>query len=312
MNSKCVALGIDVGGTSIKYGLIEFDGREVYALERPTKIGEEDSSVRVTLVKIIEETIAVAKAMGAITCCIGVGVPGLVSNSNIILTCDNIPELINLPLADIVQNSVGLSTCIYNDADAAAFSEFQVECQQGDTALFVSLGTGIGGALYIHGQAFQGQFGMGGELGVFPMSINGKVQNWEDIASTQALLKHYRQRLDPNVYPDHLIDGHFLVERYVAHDPIAIQCINEFLHYLALGLAGYINVFNPARVIIGGGFSTAITTFMPALIDHIKHYVIPQAFKSVEIIAAKSGNKAGFKGAALLALKHTRSALSIL
>ena len=233
---------------------------------------------------------------------IGVGTPGLVNKQGIVLGgADNIIGWENVPLGQLIQEQLFLPTFVGNDADMMAIGEVNIAGNKAATAIFITLGTGIGGAIIINGQLFSGHFGLGGELGVFPMVINDKVQYWEDVASTVAMVKKYQAKYSDRTAK---IDGKYIVEKYLAKEPLAIEVINETTHLIGMGIAGYINIFNPEVVIIGGGISEAGDFFLEKIKAQLPKYALPPCLQSVQIIRASLGNRAGFIGAGIYGLNE--------
>jgi glucokinase len=299
---ESVSIGIDIGGTSIKYGIVNSKGHPIWESKRPTKAKTTKDLVKNNVLDAIHETIAVAKQKGLQPICIGIGTPGLVSNNVILGGADNIEGWSNVHLGAYIQEACDLPTWVANDVDAMAFAEYKNSFNNNESVIFITLGTGIGGAMIINGELFQGHFGCGGELGVFPMIVDGEVQNWEDVGSTSALIRLY-EKLSGEKNQD--VNGKYLIDQFLKGNTIAKQTIAAWTKYVGLGIAGYINVFNPKSVVIGGGISEAIDLFLGEIVKHVNTYALKECAQNVTIIPAKLGNKAGLTGAALYALSKT-------
>lgn len=298
-----VAIGIDIGGTAIKYGLVGVDGSVFWSSERPTRAKSSRKEVESNILSAAKEAQQAAKSLKLKVNSVGVGTPGLVNNQNLVLGgADNIVNWVNVPLGELVRNHLDLPTFVANDADMMAMGEFVLNKEGKDTIIYITLGTGIGGAIFVNGELFQGHNGLGGELGVFPMIVNDRVLNWEDVASTSALIKMYKDRCkDEQLKPK--INGKYILKKYHEDELLAKDVISVFTEFVAMGLAGYVNVFNPKKIIIGGGISAAGEFFIEKIKLGVEKFAIKECYKDVEILAAKLENNAGFIGAGIYANK---------
>jgi len=296
-------IGIDLGGTSIKYGLVGQNKKVYWNSKKPTKAQTSSQEVIDNILRAIIETTNQAKQLNFRVKSIGIGTPGLVKdNKTIIGGAYNIADWINIPLGNIVSEKMKLPVFVGNDADMMGIGEFAAsQSASDDTVLFITLGTGIGGAIFIKGEIFTGHYGFGGELGVFPMLMNGEVVKWEDIASTSAMVNFYKKQCHNDIKDK--VNGKFITKKYFEQEPLALQIIEKSSEYIALGLAGYINALNPKKVVIGGGISGAGEFFINKIKEKVKLFAIKECLDNVQIEPAKLGNKAGFIGAALFALK---------
>jgi glucokinase len=299
-----IGIGIDIGGTFIKYGIVDAKGKAYWETKRPTQAQTSQQQIIQNIITSAKEALTQAKSLGLNSKSIGIGTPGLVDKNGMILGgADNLIDWVQVPLKAIVEEAIGLPTSLANDADMMAMGEYSQSKTKAATVIFITLGTGIGGAMIINGQLFQGHFGLGGELGVFPMLLEGKVQNWEDIAATSAMVKRYQSRC----YDEELkgkVNGEYIIQKYLEGEGLAKEIIEESTNYIAMGIAGYVNIFNPQRIIIGGGISDAGDFFIEKIKEKVKLYAFEPCLKGVQISAATLGNRAGFIGAGVLGLER--------
>ena len=296
------SIGIDIGGTSIKYGIVNQVGTVLWEHKRPTKASTSRQEVEQNIIAAALEAKVQAEELGLNIEVIGIGTPGLVNKQGIVLGgADNIKGWENVPLSQFVQKALTIPTFAGNDADMMAVGEVNVAGHNAVTAIFITLGTGIGGAMIINGQLFSGHFGLGGELGVFPMVIDGKVQNWEEVASTTAMVRKYQMQCSNKTIK---IDGKYIVRQYLSKEVLATEVMNETTHLIGMGIAGYINIFNPEMVIIGGGISDAGDFFIAKIKAHLPKYTLQPCLRNVQVIRANLGNRAGFIGAGIYGLKQ--------
>ena len=301
--SKKVGIGIDLGGTAIKYGLVTEDGTVVWNSKKPTNANSSREEIEQNILDAVFECIANCKQLNFEAVSVGIGTPGLVKDKNIILgAAFNLKDWENVPLGTIIQEKVNLPTFIANDADMMGLGEFTSGGCKSDTIVYITLGTGIGGALFINGDLFQGHFGLGGELGVMPMVINDEVLNWEDVASTTAMVQLYQTQCDVSIKDK--VDGKFITQRFNEGESLAIKVVNQIVKNVALGVASYVNILNPKKVVIGGGISNAGEFFIDKIKENVQQYAYKECMKNVSIERAKLGNTAGLVGAAIFGLNN--------
>lgn len=303
------AIALDIGGTNIKYALVDCKGKILYKSSLPTKDSKESLCKRVS--HLITELLLHADNRALTVEGIGVGVPSVVDNGEI-LFCNNLPELNSSQLKEALVE-FNVPVYIENDANAMAFGEIMYGAAKGcQDAVFLTVGTGIGGALLINGELYGGHRNRGTELGhIIIHGGNGKrctcgaIGCLEAHASVSALISTYKDLLIKHgKKPPRRIDGALIVNRYNLAEEEAIIAMNDHLSNLALGIVGLINVFAPQKVIIGGGISESGTFYIEQLKAEVKRQVMKETSHFTRIVAAALGNDAGFLGAAALVFKH--------
>lgn len=298
-----VGIGIDLGGTSIKYGLVDEKNNLFWSSKTSTPAKISRQAIVDSICKAVLETLHMAEKLNIETTSIGIGTPGLVKDQNIVLgAADNLTDWDQVPLGDMVKSQTNLPVYVANDANMMAMGEFSSLGLVDETVLFLTLGTGIGGALITKGKLYQGHFGMGGEFGMFPMVVGDQVLNWEDVASTSAMIKLYKKHCDISV--KQIVDGKYIAQCFLEHQPLAVNVVDEISKNIALGIAGYINVLNPSKVIIGGGISGAGDFFIDLIRNKVGEFALKESLENISIEKAKLGNDAGFMGAAIFGLKN--------
>ena len=215
-------------------------------------------------------------------------------------------------MADRIETETGLPALLGNDANLMGLGETMYGAGQGAThVVFLTVGTGIGGAVVIDGKLFNGYANRGTELGHVPLIANGEpcacgsVGCLEHYASTSALVHRFSQRIiDAGIsYPNEEINGELLVRLYKQGDKIAQLSLEEHCDFLGHGIAGFINIFSPQKIVIGGGLSEAGDFYIQKVSEKARSYAIPDCAVNTQIIAAALGNKAGSIGAASLFFK---------
>ena len=242
---------------------------------------------------------------------IGIGTPGIVDCTNRIVLggAENIKGWENLHLADRIETETGIPALLGNDANLMGLGETMYGAGQGAThVVFLTVGTGIGGAVVIDGKLFNGYANRGTELGHVPLIANGEpcacgsVGCLEHYASTSALVRRFSQRIaEAGIsYPNDEINGELIVRLYKEGDSIATESLEEHCDFLGHGIAGFINIFSPQKVVIGGGLSEAGDFYIRKVSEKAHRYAISDCAVNTEIMAAGLGNKAGSIGAASL------------
>ncbi len=302
-------IGIDVGGTKIAGGAVAEDGAIVGRRELRTESGD-PSAIVAAVVKVVREMRAVAPAATAV----GIGAAGLVdSGAGVILGAPNLSYR-NLPLASLVAQRGGLPCVIDNDANVAALAEAKIGAGRGHgDQIMVTVGTGVGGGIVIGDRIYRGAHGIGAELGHVVVCPSGPVCGCgnrgclEAHASGTAIGRIANEGLAE--HPESLltdlgeIDGAAVGAAAAAGDAFAIACVREAGRWLGIGLAGFVNVFDPEVVIVGGGVTEGVGDLLlePARAAMREHVIGAGWRPDVQVIAAALGNDAGLVGAALLA-----------
>lgn len=308
---KEYAIGIDLGGTSVKYALIDNEGVFHFQGKLPSMADVSAEAVVGQLIAAVNEVKGVAEKEGYKIEGIGIGTPGIVDSTNRIVLggAENIKGWENLPLANRIEAETGLPALLGNDANLMGLGETMHGAGRGAThVVFLTVGTGIGGAVVIDGKLFNGFANRGTELGHVPLIANGEpcacgsVGCLEHYASTSALVRRFSQQIaEAGIsYPNDEINGELIVRLYKQGDKIATESLEEHCDFLGHGIAGFINIFSPQRIVIGGGLSEAGDFYIQKVSEKAFRYSIPDCAVNTQIMAASLGNKAGSLGAASL------------
>lgn len=306
------AIGIDLGGTSIKYALVNQAGDLLFEGRLP-------SLAHVSAEKVIEQLTKAAtllkdeaikqklKVRG-----IGLGTPGIVDESNRIVLggAENIVGWENIDVASLLEEQMSLPVKVGNDAGMMGWGEMKFGSGKGYThVVFLTVGTGIGGSVFIDGKPFNGYANRGMELGHVPLIANGErcacgaVGCLEHYASTSALVRRFSALAQERHQSfDAEINGELIVRLYQEDFPTAVECMNEHFYYLGRGIAGFVNIFSPQRIVIGGGIAEAGTFYIENIRKVVREHVIADCALNTEIVVASLGNRAGLVGAASLFL----------
>jgi len=277
----------------------------------PSKADISAEAVIGQLVTACKETMASAQQLGVTIEGIGIGTPGIVDETNRIVLggAENIKGWENLNLADRIEAETHLPVQMGNDANLMGLGETMYGAGQGArNVVFLTVGTGIGGAVVIDGKLFNGFANRGTELGHVPLIANGEpcacgsIGCLEHYASTSALVRRFNKRAAEagRSFSGEEINGELIVRLYKEGDKLATECLDEHCDFLGHGIAGFINIFSPQRIVIGGGLSEAGDFYIQKVSERAHRYVMADCAVNTRIMAASLGNKAGSIGAASL------------
>lgn len=293
-----MVLGIDIGGTAIKSAMVDTaDGTVTAQWTCPTVPAKE--ALLQQLSGIISSAVAKYDPSA-----IGIATPGVVDTTRGVVAAGapNIEGWTNVRLAELIGNETGLPVSICNDGDAMGFGELRYGAADGfKDVVFVSVGTGIGGAVILQGKLLSGRGGRGGEIGCIPFMAGGRRCScgasgcWEEYASTSAMVRAYREKTGLQA------DGRRIVELYRQGDPAAVEVFHLECEYLGRGIAGLINIFAPEVVVVGGGISESGPEFIEKVSDAAFASALTACSDGTRITAARLGNLAGVVGAAAFA-----------
>lgn len=297
------AIGVDLGGTSIKYALVDEKGNIHFENTIPSNGDISKDAVVSQLLKAVEDVSKFAKNNNKEIVGVGIGTPGIIDNTERIVLggAENIKGWENLHLADLIEEKTSLFVTVANDANTMGIGETIYGAGEGfKNVVFVTVGTGIGGAVIIDGKLFNGFDNRGTELGHVPLIVDGKPCNCGSIgclevyASTSALVESFSERYKGSQE----VDGRLIVKLFKENDPLAVEMLEQHCNYLGHGISGIINTFSPQRVIIGGGLSEAGDFYIEKVRKYAFKYAMDECAVNTEVISAKLGNKAGYIGAA--------------
>ena len=315
MAIEAPVLGVDVGGTKVAVAAIR--GAEAHGVvEHPTDVSGTEAlldGIEATVREVVE---SVGRPAG-----IGVGVPSQIDYATgTVESSVNIP-LTGVPLREELGKRLGVPVFVDNDANCAALAEAQlVDDAPARELVMLTLGTGVGGGVVIGGSIFRGANGLGAELGHFSINPDGppcpgSCPNYgciEAYCSGQALERDATElaqdrpdsRLHGALGEDGKVAGPEVVAAAQDGDPDALRVFNRLARMLGIGIAGYVNVFEPQYLVIGGGLSRAAGLFLEEAEAEARARALPALWKRVTISLARGGAEAGVIGAGVLAAQE--------
>lgn len=301
-------IGIDLGGTSIKYAIVNENGRLLYEAIMPSLANESSDQIIKQILAAIDELVEFAETEKIKLSGLGIGSPGIIDrlSGTVLGGAENLKGWENIALSKIIRTHIDMPVYVDNDANVMGLAEATFGSAKGSTdVVFLTIGTGIGGALVINGKLYGGYSNRGAELGHFPLIADGEdcacgsVGCFEHYASATALIRNYTNLCKENgkEVPAEL-DGKVIVDLYHKGDENAIAVVNENCKYIGHAVAGFINIFSPQKVIIGGGLADAGQFYLELIKKSVNRYVMPDCAIHTSIELASLGNQAGCLGAA--------------
>lgn len=309
-------LGIDIGGSNIAAAVVGSDMQIIGRTKSKVRTGispEEFCDDIMAAAKIAVSASGIDMADCAYC---GIGCPGVISSHSGVLEYSNNLGYCGLPLGYEMSKRLGMSTYIENDANCAALGEVSAGAAKGaESALVVTIGTGIGGGIVIGGKIFSGVNGIAGEIGHMVICPGGdectcgRKGCWEAYASVTALKRRTRDAMQAD--PDSLmwkyapsldkVSGKTSFEAARDGDASATLVVESYIYYLAEGLTNCINILQPEVVCLGGGLSNEGEALLVPLREHVSRYRYGRGnIRQPRIVAAQLWGDAGIIGAAML------------
>ena len=297
-----VFLGVDFGGTKVNFTVME-NNKFINVGKIPTgTINSVNDIVNRVVIGIDKIGLKNIKA-------VGIGIAGMVDPiKGIGVYLTNLGKLTDVPLTDILSTRLNLPVFIDNDVDAALIAERELGVLKNvRNAVFISVGTGVGGGILIGRKIYLGKNGFAGEFGHITVRENGLKCNCgkrgclETESSGTAIERYVRNRIKKGWKTKiDRIDAKRIAEFARSGDLLAQKAYQNAVHYLALTAGNLINIFNPEKVVFGGGVVES-GLIVENVKDIIDRYALPAFLKEVKIEKSVLKNNTGAIGAALLA-----------
>lgn len=306
-------VGVDLGGTNTKIGILNREGDILKSRIIKTLSAEGVDNTLERIWKTIQElaqelNINIKNIKG-----IGLGIPGPVLEQSIVAFFANFPWERNINIKEKLEKLTGIETKLDNDANIIALGEAKYGAAKGSkSSVTVALGTGIGGGIYINGKLVSGAKGAGGEVGHMKIVKDGKLCGcgqrgcFEAYVSATGLIREAVSRLTVNkqnlLYK--MIDGDLMkleakdiFDAAREGDVFSLDLVDYEAEYLALGIANILNIINPEVVVLGGGVALAGDILLNLMKEKMVKYALPVTLEELKIVQGVLGNEAGIKGA---------------
>ena len=310
-----IAIGIDIGGMSIKGAAVDSNGRVYEKFSMPFIKGEPGEETIRKLAETVKEYIA-ANGLENKIAGIGLGSPGTLDIKNGVVNYANNLGWENLHVADIFHEILPYPVRLTNDANAASLGEAKYGAGKSyDSIIMLTLGTGVGGGIIINGKLYEGNEGKGAELGHSVIVVDGEQCTCgrkgclETYASATALIRETKKAMHSNrrslmwkVCPDiDLVGGKVPFEAAKQGDKTAIDVLDNYIKYLGEGILNFCNIFRPNVIVLSGGIANA----GDYLFDRVNKYIKDRNYgykmtPEVKVVPAELGYDSGKIGAAAL------------
>lgn len=270
-------LCFDVGGTSIKYSVVEND-KILEMKSMPTRINFNKNYILEDILECIKDY----ENLNAI----GISTAGVVDSEQgkIAFSGPTIPGYIGTEFKKSIEERYNLPTFVENDVNSAAFGEYTYANLKG-TVFVLTIGTGVGGAIIQDGKIYKGNSMTAGEIGYMPLDGD----HFQNRASATFLTNYVSEKLGKKV------DGKYIFENAKKGDELCIKAIDLMISNLAKGILNIIYLLNPKQIIIGGGITAQKEYLEERIINKVDELLISDKFKTI-ITLAQLENSAGVYG----------------
>ncbi len=311
---KKYCVGIDLGGTFIKGGIVREDGKIMLSDKVPTGKDVGAEGVAQNIASLAKDLIARAGLNNDDVVGIGIGAPGMIdSKSGVVIYWNNM-RWRNFAIGSVVEGLTGLPVKIANDANVAALGEVKFgAARKYENAIMITLGTGVGGGIVVDGKLVEGNQGAGAELGHSVIVAGGKQCTCgrkgclEAYASATALIRDTKEMMETHkdskmwaVGALENVDGKTAFDYYET-DEYAKKVVDSYIAHLGCGLTNFANIFRPDVIILGGGVCAQGESLVKPLQEIVNEEIFAGKMgPQVPVLIAELGNSAGLLGAAAL------------
>ncbi|WP_068502882.1 ROK family glucokinase [Paenibacillus kribbensis] len=314
--SESIYVGVDLGGTAIKVGICNENGKLLHTYEGPTETDKGVDVVISNIEKYVRHIVEQSPYEWDQLKGVGAGVAGFTNvRDGIIVLAPNI-GFRDVPIRALLEERIGKPVKIDNDANVAALGEVWAGAGKGiDNCVCYTLGTGVGGGIIINGKIYQGFSGMSGEIGHISVVPDleaiqcgcGKMGCLETVSSATGIIRMAKDAVErgdrTSLALEDQIAAKEVFDAAKAGDEVALRIVNRAAFYLGKSMAAVAAVLNPELFIIGGGVSKA-GDFLFEEMRRVYTKLAPEPLQQgVSIVPAVLGNDAGIVGAAGLLLR---------
>lgn len=312
-------VGLDVGGTSMKAGVVDDQAKSLGSVSLPTEAhrGQEFGLER--MCESIRQAVASANLKMKDIAAIGVATPGTMDiPAGLILDPPNLKPWRDVPVRDHVHKAFGLPTAFQNDANAAAYGEFWAGAGRDvHSMVLFTLGTGVGGGIIIGDLVIEGEHSHGAELGHTCIEMTkprqcgcGRFGCLEAYASATAVVKRTMEALAKPGTKSNLralskkeggLTSRDVFDAAESGDKLADKIVEETAYYLAVGATNAMHTIDPDMVVFAGGMVAAGDEFLDRIRKHVKKLALPVPAEKTHIAYASLGSDAGYIGSAACA-----------
>ena len=303
-------LGVDIGGTAAKLGLVDEEGRIISSVnEYPVIFDDYETPIIETVVKSVRHFMDENNKNFAEIAGIGVSATGGINTKLGIVegSAGHIKNWEGTNIRSRLESEFGVKTAVLNDANAAALGEMWKGAAIGkENVVVMTIGTGVGGGIIVDSKILLGRKGFAGEIGHIPVNVDGEDCSCgnkgciEHYGSTSALVRKVKEAVisgEIKGIEAGKVDGRLIFKEVAAGDEVVIKYVDEWISYISATLVGLVHIFNPEMIILGGGVSRQKELFVDRVKEKVIKSVMPNFAIGLTVEAAKLGNDAGIIGA---------------
>ena len=311
-----VYIGIDVGGTGVQVGVVSEQGQILATDSFPTGVGRPYQEMVQDMVRCTKSAVTKAGLTLEDVKSIGLGIPGIAdAKTGTVIFCTNLGWR-DIPLRAEIQKYIDKPVYIDNDATVAGLAESVAGVSANtESSVFLTLGTGVGGGIIIHGKVWSGSHGVGSEIGHMILKMGGEPCTCgnhgcvERYCSATAIIRMAREAVKEHPESAILtaakgdpanINAKIVFDAAKTGDPVGMQVFREYVSYLAQAISNIIQFLDPEVIALGGGVSKAGDFLLNAVREEVPHYLLYKNIPAARIELAKLGADAGIIGAAML------------
>ena len=311
-------IGADLGGTLIRAMRTDLEGRKVARAEIQTLAQEGPEAILGRIFEVIEQASEGTDSSEVLG--IAIGAPGPVDEQGRLYDPPNLPGLREISLRDRIRDRFQIPTFAGNDGNLAALGQLRFGAGQGlEHLIYVTIGTGIGGGIISDGKLLLGAHGFAAEIGHQtlvpdgPLCACGQPGHLEALASGPSIARQAKERLQAgatstiNHYREagNELTGMSVTDAARHGDGLALEVLREAATYIGLGLVNLIHIFEPQRILLGGGVSQAGELLFEPIRQTVHDRVMSPVFRGVEIRPAALGKDVGLMGAVAWVLERS-------
>ena len=303
-------LGVDIGGTAAKLGLVDEEGRIISSVnEYPVKFDDYETPIIETVVKSVRHFMDENNKNFAEIAGIGVSATGAINTKLGIVegSAGHIKNWEGTNIRSRLESEFGVKTAVLNDANAAALGEMWKGAAIGkENVVVMTIGTGVGGGIIVDSKILLGRKGFAGEIGHIPVNVDGEDCSCgnkgciEHYGSTSALVRNVKEAVisgEIKGIEAGKVDGRLIFKEVAAGNDTVKKYVDEWISYISATLVGLVHIFNPEMIILGGGVSRQKELFVDKVREKVFTSVMPNFAIGLSVEAAELGNDAGIIGA---------------
>jgi glucokinase len=312
---NCI-VGIDLGGTNLKAGIVDTGGKILHRLSVKTHSDADPQIISNQILELVAEIIRSAQVKAPDMIGIGLGSPGLVDKKGeTILFSPNLPRWRNIPIKRMVSERFSKPCVLENDANAAAWGEKWAGAgREAGSLVMLTLGTGVGGGIVIDNKLWRGANNVAAEIGHMVIQTDGPQCNCgnrgcvEVYASATGMVRRFKELLKTGI-PSLLkvsdeITAKMINDAALQGDKASLDVINETGRYLGIALVNIMHVLNPEMIVLAGGMIGSGELLMNPIRQVTTQRAFEASYKDTKIVFSQLGNDAGIIGAAGCLLKE--------